>query len=224
MRTLLLLFICLITIDTSAQEGKSTKRISTGIKIGSEVGLMGLESSELDANTELGIGYSIVIDFLEYRINDKFSTNIGIGFANRKYRQYIDNVSFIDISDQASGREHLLIQNIEIPITGKYYLNKTNQRQFYLIGGMAMFYNLHNSFQQELFFSDGTIWEYNHQNDINRTTFAATLGTGLQFYTNYRLSYIIEPIIQINRNQINFSYGRDSNVLISLGLMAGVKF
>ncbi|MFK7946342.1 MAG: outer membrane beta-barrel protein [Saprospiraceae bacterium] len=224
MRALLLLLICLITIDLSAQEDKSIKRISTGIKIGSEIGMMDLESSKLNANTELDIGYSIVVDFLEYHINNKFSANIGIGFANRKFRQYIENVSFIDIVAKASGREHLLVQNIEMPITGKYYLDKNNKRQFYMIGGMTIFYNLHHSFQQELFFSDGTIWEYNHKNDITRTTFAATLGAGLQVDTDYRLSYIIEPILQVNRNQITFLYGRDSNALISVGLMAGVKF
>lgn len=225
MRTLLLLFISLITINLTAQENKPTKRISTGIKVGSELGIMGLESSNLNANTELGIGYAIIVDFIEYRFNDKISANVGIGFTNRKYRQYIDNVSFIDIFAQASGREHLLIQNIEIPITAKYYFSKNKEnRQYYLIGGSTIYYNLHNNFQQELFFSDGTIWEYNHQNDVARTTLAATLGVGLQFSTNYRLSYIIEPILQINPNQITFIYGRDTNALISLGLMAGVKF
>lgn len=223
MRAFLLIFICLITINLSAQEDK-TKHISTGIKVGSEVGIMGLESSNLNANAELGLGYSITVDFIEYRINDKFSANVGIGFTSRKYRQYIDNVSFIDIFAQASGREHLLIQNIEIPIIGKYYFNKNNHYQLYLIGGTTVFYNLHNSFQQEVFFNDGTIWEYHHQNDVRRTTLAATLGTGFQFDTSYRLSYILETIVQINPNQINFLYGRDVNSLVSIGIMAGVKF
>lgn len=224
MRILLLLIFGLSTLNLSAQEGQPSKRISTGIKAGTEIGFMGLESSNLDANTEVGVGYSIIVDFLEYRINDKFSANIGIGFTNRKYRQEIESVSFIDIFAQASGKEHLLVQNIEIPITGKYYFNKKGNRQLYLIGGTTVYYNLHNSFQQELFFSDGTVWEYNHQNNLRRTTLAATLGAGLQFDTAYRLSYVIEPILQINPNQIRFIYGRDANALIAVGLMAGVKF
>lgn len=224
MRILLLIIIGLSAINLSAQEGQPSKRISTGIKAGTEIGFMGLESSNLDASTEVGVGYSIIVDFLEYRINDNFSANIGIGFTNRKYRQEIESVSFIDIFAQASGKEHLLAQNIEIPVTGKYYFNKKDNRQLYLIGGTTVYYNLHNSFRQELFFSDGTVWEYNHQNNLRRTTLAATLGAGLQFDTAYRLSYVIEPILQINPNQIRFIYGRDANALIAVGLMAGVKF
>ena len=200
------------------------KRISTGIKVGSEIGMMNLERSNLNANTELGVGYSIVVDFIEYHFNNQISANIGVGFTNRKYRQHIENVSFINIFAQASGREHMLVQNIEIPITAKYYLNKKNNRQLYFIGGTTVYYNLHNSFQQELFFSDGTVWEYNHPNGIKRTTLAATFGAGLQFDTNYRLSYILEPILQINPNQVSFQYGRDTRALVSLGIMAGMKF
>ena len=224
MRALILLIIGLSTISLSAQQEQPIKRISTGIKIGTEIGFMGLESSNFDANTEVGVGYSIIVDFLEYQINDQFSANIGVGFTNRKYRQKIKSVSLVDILAEASGREHLLIQNVEIPITGKYYFEKKDSRQLYLIGGATVYYNLRNSSQQELFFSDGTTWEYNHQNNVTRTTLAATFGAGLQFDTNYHISYIIEPILQINPNQISFLYGRDANALIAVGLMAGMKF
>lgn len=226
MRTIfILLFISLFTINGIAQDSNTSKRISTGVKVGAEFGFLGLENTETASNSDLGLGYSIVVDFIEYRFNDYLSTNIGVGFTNRKYRQSVDNVSFIDILAQASSKEHLLVQNIEVPLTVRYYLNtNTSNRQYYISGGTTLLYNLHHNSQQEILFSDGTIWEYNNQKDIERTTFAATLGAGFQFDSNYGLSYLIEPIIQVNPNSIPFYYGRDAKALVSVGLFFGVKF
>lgn len=226
MRLLFLMMICLTSFGIAAQENEPIKRISSGIKIGSELGFMGLKKSEIEANTSIDLGYSITLDFIEYRINDRFSANIGIGFTNRKYRQNIDNITFQDVSVTASGREYLTLQNVEIPFTGKYYFKNTKKtsRQHYLIGGTTINYNLHNDTQQKFFFADGTMWEYNLQNNIRRTTFSITLGAGMQIELRRRLSYVLEPMLQINPNRIDFSYGRDSNTLIAIGLMAGLKF
>lgn len=226
MRILFIMMICLTSFGIAAQENEPVKRVSSGIKISSELGFMGLKQSEIEANTSIDLGYSITLDFIEYRINDRLSANIGIGFTNRKYRQNIDNITFQDVSVTASGREYLTLQNVEIPITGKYYFKNTKKtsRQHYLIGGTTVNYNLHSDAQQKFFFADGTMWEYNLQNDIQRTTLAITLGAGVQIELRRRLSYVLEPMLQINPNQIDFSHGRDSNTLIAIGLMAGLKF
>lgn len=225
MKAVFIIFISFLTINLMAQDAKNFKRISTGVKVGTELGFLGLESSNETSNSNVALGYSILVDFIEYQFSEQFSANIGIGFTSRNYQQSIDNVQFIDILAKASAKEHLLVQNIEIPLTARYYLKQNgNNRQYYLLAGSTLYYNLHHNSKQEIFFSDGTIWEYNNQKDIKRTTFAATFGAGFQFDTNYRLSYIIEPIIQINPNEVSFYYGRNAKNLVSLGLMAGVKF
>ena len=228
MRILILIIICLTNFEVFAQDNQPIKRVSSGIKIGSEVGFMNLKQSAVEANTGLDIGYSITLDFIEYRVNNKFSANIGIGFSNRKYRQNIDNVVLPAIFVQApEGREYLALQNVEVPITGKLYLGKQDKktnRQHYIIGGTTVIYNLHNNSLQKLFFADGSTWEYNRENNIQRTTLSLTMGTGIEIDLKRELSYVLEPILQINPNQIDFSNGRDANALVAIGLMAGLKF
>ncbi len=225
MKLLFILFISISTLNVTAQNLNNFKQVSTGIKIGSEIGLMLLDNTTLSANTDVDFGYSIMVDFIEYRFNQHLATNIGIGFTNRKYGQTIDNVQLVHISEAAKGKELLLVQNIEIPLTMHYYLNTNNSnRQFYLSVGSTLFYNLHHNFKQELIFSDGTIWEYNNQNDLKRSTFAATVGIGLELRTNYHFSYVIEPIIQVNPNKIQFQYGATTKALTALGILVGVKF
>lgn len=224
MKKILLLFISLLSLSLSAQDA-DFKRISTGIKAGTEIGFMSLKSSDTESKTALNLGYSIMIDFLEYRFNPTWSANLGVGFTHRNYRQTVDDVHSPDIFAKASGQENLLVQNIEVPLTVRYYLTPENKfRHYYLTTGSTIYYNLYHNFKQEIFLSDGSTWEFNVQNNLHRTTFAATFGVGLELKTNYRLAYILEAIGQFNFNQVPFEYGRDANALGSVGLLVGVKF
>lgn len=224
MKKILLLFISLLSLSLSAQDA-DFKRISTGIKAGTEIGFISLKSSDTESKTALNLGYSIMIDFLEYRFNPTWSANLGVGFTHRNYRQTVDDVHSPDIFAKASGQENLLVQNIEVPLTVRYYLTPENKfRHYYLTTGSTIYYNLYHNFKQEIFLSDGSTWEFNVQNNLHRTTFAATFGVGLELKTNYRLAYILEAIGQFNFNQVPFEYGRDANALGSVGLLVGVKF
>lgn len=224
MKKILLLFISLLSLSLSAQDA-DFKRISTGIKAGTEIGFMSLKPSDTESKTALNLGYSIMIDFLEYRFNPTWSANIGVGFTHRNYRQTVDDVHSPDIFAKASGQENLLVQNIEVPLTARYYLTPKNKfRHYYLTTGSTIYYNLYHNFKQEIFLSNGSTWEFNVQNDLQRTTFAATFGVGLELETNYRLAYILEAIGQFNFNQVPFEYGRDAKALGSVGLLVGVKF
>ncbi|MFT6148764.1 MAG: hypothetical protein ACJAUH_001450 [Saprospiraceae bacterium] len=224
MKIVLVIFISLISLNLSAQDG-NFKYISTGIKAGTEIGFMSLKSSERESKTALSLGYSIMIDFLEYRFNPTWSANIGVGFTHRNYRQIVDDVHSPDIFAKASGQENILVQNIEVPLTIRYYLTPENKfRHYYLTTGSTVYYNLHHNSKQEIFLSNGSTWEFNIQNDLKRTTFAATFGVGLELKTNYRLAYVLEAIGQFNFNQVPFEYGRDAKALGSIGLLVGVKF
>lgn len=224
MKIVLVIFISLISFNLSAQN-TNLKRISTGVKAGIELGFMSLESSTNETNSELDLGYSVLVDFLDYRFSPSWSVNLGVGFTSRNYSQRIEKVSPPNIFIQASGREQLLIQNVEVLLTARYYLTPKNKfRSYYLTGGSTIFYNLHHNAKQELFFSDGSTWEFNNPPDLKRTTYAATFGVGLELKTNYRLSYIIESIAQVNFNNISFEYGRNTNTLNSIGFLVGVKF
>jgi hypothetical protein len=224
MKFILTIFIGLIFLNLSAQDA-DFKRISTGIKTGAEVGFMSLKSSEKESKTALSLGYSIMVDFLEFRFSPTWSANLGVGFSHRNYRQTVDNVQSPDIFAKASGQENILIQNIEVPLTVRYYLTPEHKSQhYYLTTGSTIYYNLYHDSKQEIFLSDGSTWEFNVQNNLKRTTFAATFGVGLELKTNYRLAYILEAIGQFNFNQVPFEYGRDAKALGSIGLLVGVKF
>jgi hypothetical protein len=224
MKKIFLLIIFLISLNLSAQDA-DFKRISTGIKAGTEIGFMGLKPSETESKTTLNLGYSVRIDFLEYRFNRTWSANLGVGFTHRNYRQTIANVQSPDIFAKASGQENLLVQNIEVPLTVRYYLTPDKQfRHYYLTTGSTVYYNLYHNSKQEIFLSDGSTWEFNAQKDLKRTTFAATFGVGLELATNHRIAYILEVIGQFNVNQVPFEYGRDANMLGSVGFLVGVKF
>lgn len=220
---LLCLFSC-ISIGLFAQSDTNFKRINTGIKVGTDVGIIALDNGNEQASTRLDFGYSIIVDFVEYRLNEKFGINLGVGFTNRKYRQTIKDIFLANIKGQVLIKEHLLVQNIEIPLTFKYYLPKKNDnRQVYCSVGSSLYFNLYSESQQEIFFQE-SIWEFNHQSDIERTTFAANLNIGILFFSDYRISYYLEPTLQINPNKINFQYGNASNALINLGVLVGMKF
>lgn len=220
---LLCLFSC-ISIGLFAQSDSDFKRINTGIKIGSNLGVIALNNGNEKASTRLDVGYSIIVDFVEYRPNEKFSINLGVGFTNRKYHQIIEDLFLADIKGRALIKEYLLIQNIEIPLTFRYYLpKKKDTRQVYSSIGSSLYFNLYNESQQEIFFEE-SIWEFNNQSEVKRTTFAANLNIGILFFTDYNISYYLEPALQINLNKINFQYGNASNALINLGILAGLKF
>lgn len=224
MKNILLLFISLIALHLSAQD-VDFKPISTGVKVGTEVGFMSLKASENKANTTVDLGYSLMVDFLEYRFNAHWSANLGVGFTNRNYSQNIEKITSPDISLPASGRESILVQNIEVPLTARYYITPQNKfRHYYLSFGGSIYYNLHHNSKQEIFFSDGSTWEFYNPHDLTRATYAATFGAGVELKTNYRISYIVEAVSQMNFNQVPFEYGRDANMLGSIGFLVGVKF
>jgi len=213
-----------MTLLLSAQNDVSFKHISTGIKVGSEFGLLSLASANTDGNTSAALGYSITIDFIEFRFNERLGVNLGIGYANRKYLQVIENIYSPEIKGNSIVREHLLMQNIEIPLTFKYYLPKKSAiRQAYFSLGSSLYFNLHNEFKQEVTFEE-SIWEFNHQSEVQRTTYAGYFNFGIQFFTNRKVSYYIEPTLQINPNMIDFQYGNNSNLLINISLLGGIKF
>jgi hypothetical protein len=224
MKRIILLIISLMSLNLSAQNA-NFKYISTGVKMGPEIGFMSLKSSEKESKTALNLGYSIMIDFLEYHFNPTWSANLGVGFTHRNYRQTVDEVQSPDIFARASGQENLLVQNIEVPLTIRYYFPLENKfRHYYLTAGSTVCYNLYHNFKQEIFLSNGSTWEFKVQNDVQRTTLAATYGVGWELETNYRLAYIFEAIGQFNFNAVPFEYGRDTNALVSIGLLVGVKF
>lgn len=224
MKNTVFLVISLISLNLSAQDG-DFKRISTGVKVGTEIGFMALQSSDIESKTALGLGYSVKIDFLEYRFNSTWSVNIGVGFTHRNYRQTVDNIRSPDIFAKASGQESLLVQNIEVPLMVRYYLTPENTfRHYYLTTGSTVYYNLYHDAKQEIFLSDGSVWEFNGQKNLKRTTLAATFGFGLELATDYRIAYVLEAVGQFNFNQVPFEYGRDANMLGSVGLLIGVNF
>lgn len=205
-------------------QSESNKYISTGIKFGSDIGLIALKTKTGNTKTNLDFGYTVMVDFVEFRFHDRYGVNLSVGFSNRKYRQTSEDTKIPDITRSATVEETLLLQNVEVPLTFRYYLpTKSTNRQFYFSAGGSLYFNLYSQFQQEVFFKENT-WEFNHQSEIQRTTFASNFSLGIQFFTDYKISYYLEPTIQINSNRINFQYGNNSSALVNIGVLGGLKF
>ena len=139
MKYLLLCLFLYPSFGLSAQIKSNFKHISTGIKFGSDVGLIALKTKNNTANTantantKLDFGYTVMVDFVEFRFNEHYGINLGVGFSNRKYQQRIKSTDFPNIKGSVTINENLLLQNIEVPLTFRYYLPTKNiNRQFYL--------------------------------------------------------------------------------------------
>lgn len=224
MKHLLLCIFSCIGFALFAQNKSNFKHISTGLKMGTNIGMLTLDQNNRESKTGLDLGYVLTVDFIEFRLNEKFSLNLGVGFANRKYRQVTEAVYFPDIREKAKVKESLLIQNIEIPFTFRYYLTKKkNTRQVYFSVGSSLCFNLYHQFQQEVFLQESTL-EFNRQSEVDRTTFAANMNIGILFFTDYKIYYYVEPILQINPNKIDLQYGNSSKAFINIGILAGLKF
>jgi len=152
MKYFLLCLCSCINLVLFAQKETTFKHISTGIKVGSDIGLLSLETNPNDSRTGLDFGYSVIVDFVEFRLNEKFGLNLGVGYTKRKYRQTIENIYITDVKGNALVKEHLLVQNIEVPLTFRYYLsNEKSSYQVYFSAGGSLYFNLHNQSKQEIF-------------------------------------------------------------------------
>jgi hypothetical protein len=222
MKRLKILFFLLIKIAVVAQGQSSDDRYTTGFKSGIEVGGLWQKSGNKTAS-RLDVGYALKMDFLEFRLTPHFSVNLGIGFTHREYQQVLSAKSGnLEVS---SIKEHLTLKNVEVPLMLKYYLTEEEQkvRFFWSVGG-AIHWNLNHSGRQELFFHSGSILETNYKNTLSRRTFSGILSYGAVINTGFRVSYIIEPTIQINPNAVDFYHGTTSKSFVNFGLLVGFRF
>lgn len=199
------------------------KRHRGGIKAGTEFGFLIQDNPNSKASsTSVGLGYFVMVDFIDYRITDKWSTTIGLGYAYKQFIQQTNRVRIIDL--MADSDEVVNLSNIEFPITLNYTFKKRSKYNcIFAFGGIVHYYVSQNS-RADLQLNDGSSIEYPIDFTLPRTTYSSVANINIEIFTKKRFSWIIEPSIKYNFLSLDFEYGNSTKALLSIGIAGGIKF
>jgi hypothetical protein len=226
MRKIILLFGTLLCLTAGAQAQSDTifKRINAGVKVGVNAGFALPTAIGNGQLWRAEGGYTVMIDFIEYRFQPHWGAHLGFGFSNERYQQRSGSVYIEDFGWSVESKNFIHLQRIEVPLTLRYYAQMRRERQWYGIGGGSLLFNLAQDFQQVFVLRNENTLEYNLPSDIDRTSFAVNFGAGLLFHKHRHLTYFVEWGNALNFTPIHHPFGNDTRLLFNTSVFLGLRF